>query len=459
MAAVVLGFTACSPDVPAPSAPPRNIVLISLDTLRRDHVQAFNPSSPAATPNLNAIAEESIVFDNAWAQIPFTLPSHMSMFTGLYPDAHGVDRKKARLGDGVPTLSTLLAGAGYQNIAVVTNSWMKGVFGFDRGFDHYERLPSGLVYADRVTRRVAELLEELDDPDRPLFLLIHCIDPHSDFFREGHNALPYYAPPEFLEGMGISPTDRDFCDAEGRCATDFLIAADREPRPLAPESLNRIAALYARGIEYLDRQVGDLKDVLDAYGLWDNALIVVTSDHGEEFRDHGRLLHIQPYVENLAIPLMVRQPGAVGAGTRVATIVETVDYLPTLLDVADVAIPAYVQGTSLKPVLEGDSGGPRESFGRDKLDRRRYSLRNEDFTLIHHIETGLSELYERGPDPGETENVADLHPNEVAALEARLVEIVARNLELFRTVAATEAGQDLLSSEEAEQLRAIGYLE
>ena len=454
----MVGSSSCA-RAPEPAAGPPNIILISLDTLRRDHVGAFEPSSPAATPELDAIAAESVVFDSAWAQIPFTLPSHMSMFTGLYPDAHRVDRKKAMLADGVPTLATLLQSAGYETVGVVTNLWMKGAFGFDRGFDHYERLAYGMVYADRVNRRVTELLDQRQHPDRPLFLFAHFIDPHSDYFREGQNALPYYAPPEFLEAVGIAATDREFCDSEGRCATDFLIAADREQRPLAPEALDRIAALYARGVEYLDREVGRLKEELTARGFWDDALIVVTSDHGEEFREHGRLIHIQPYVENLAIPLMVRRPGAAGAGRRVATVVETVDYLPTLLDAAGVPVPPHVQGASLQPLLSGDREWRRESFGRDKLDRKRFSLRGDDFTLIHHLDTGVSELYERRRDPGESVDVAAQNPDTVADMVARLDEIVTRNSKLARVVATAQTDRDLLTGDEIEQLRAIGYLE
>ena len=186
----------------------------------------------------------------------------MSIFTGLYPDVHGVDRKKAMLADGVPTLASLLQTAGYHTVGVVTNLWMKGEFGFERGFDHYERLAYGMVYADRVNQRVRSCSTR-QHPDRPLFLFLHYIDPHSDYFREGQNALPYYAPPELLDDLGIDRDSREFCDDEGHCATEFLLAADREQRPLAPEALDRITALYARGVEYLDHEMGRLTEELD----------------------------------------------------------------------------------------------------------------------------------------------------------------------------------------------------
>jgi len=293
----------------------------------------------------------------------------MSIFTGLYPDVHGVDRKKSRLSEAVPTLSTLLHEAGYNTFGVVTNLWMKGEFGFARGFDHYERLPYGLVYADRVNSRIFQLIDARAGHESPLFLFVHYIDPHSDFLNVGENALPYYAPPEFLEPTGIPADSREFCDHQDNCATEFLLAADREGRPLAPETVDRIAMLYERGVAYLDHELGILIDGLRSRNLWDDALVIITSDHGEEFREHGLFIHIQPYVENLAIPLMVKLPGGRAGGSRVDSTVETVDLLPTLLDAARVPHPAHIQGESLLPLIEGESPRSAATFGRDKLNR------------------------------------------------------------------------------------------
>jgi arylsulfatase A-like enzyme len=259
--------------------------------------------------------------------------------------------------------------------------------------------------------------------------------------------------------MGIAATDREFCDEEGRCATEFLTTADREQRFLEQETLDRIAALYARGVEYMDQQVAGLRFELESRGLWNDSLVVITSDHGEEFREHGRFLHVQPYVEGLAIPLMVRRPHAAGGGTRVGSIVETVDYLPTLLEAARVPSPSHVQGASLMPLLHGSPGATRFTFGRDKLDLKRYSLRSETHTLVHHLRTGSSELYERANDPAETRDVAGDRPEIVALMTSELTEMVRSSTRLAERLTAAEVEEDLLSAEESEQLRAIGYLE
>jgi arylsulfatase A-like enzyme len=442
---------------PAGNAPP-TIIMISLDTLRRDHVGLYGGGA-TLTPVLDSLAAEAVVFDNAWAQVPFTLASHMTMFTGLYADVHGVDRKTARLSDAIPTLPELLREAGYQTLGVVTNLWMDEKFGFARGFDHYERLPYGLTYADRVNQRAFELLDARGQDERPLFLFLHYIDPHSDFYNVARNALPYYAPPEFLDDLGIPPDSREFCDQAGHCATEFLFAADRESRPLDEATVARVEALYGCGVAYLDHEVGALVDGLRRRSLWEESLVLVTSDHGEEFREHGRFLHLQPYVELLALPLLVKLPGGEAAGTRVSPVVETVDYLPTLLDAAGATPPPRVQGRSVLPLVHGEATAERPALGRDKGNRQRFALRLGQWALVHHLDSGHSELYDRLADPAELRDVASQHPDRVDNLRARLLEIVAANRALASTLAAAPVAAEVLTDDEAEKLRAIGYVE
>ncbi len=436
-----------------------DIIFISLDTLRRDHVGLYGDGGASLTPAIDSLAAESVVFDDAWAQVPFTPASHMTMFTGLYADVHGVDRKTARLAEAIPTLPELLRGAGYQTVGLVTNLFMDGKFGFARGFDHYERLPYGLVYAERVNQRAFELLDARGKDERPLFLFLHYIDPHSDFYNVAKNALPYYAPPEFLADLGIPPESREFCDQAGHCATEFLFAADRESRPLDEATVDRIAALYGCGVTYLDREIGALVAGLRQRSLWRESLVLITSDHGEEFREHGRFLHLQPYVENLALPLLVKLPGAERAGTRISATVETVDYLPTLLDAAGAVRPSHVQGASLMPLLRGGPQPERRALGRDKGNRQRFALRRGRWTLVHHLDSGHIELYDRLEDPEERRNIADQQPDQVETLRATLLEIVAANRALTSALAAAPVTADVLSDDDTEKLRAIGYVE
>ncbi len=443
----------------SPDTGPPHIILITLDTVRRDHVGPHVDQGTSLTPNLDAFASSAVVFEDAWSPIPFTLPSNISMLTGLYPDVHRVDREDTYLNKSLPTLSELLTARGYRSIGLTTNRWMKGQFGFARGFEHYETLSAALTAANRVNARLFELLEGREENRQPLFLLLHYIDAHSDPTFGGKNTLPYYAPPELLTGF-VPEIDRlEFCTGGTRCATTFLLDANRDTRRLTDETVERIATLYARGIQYLDRELGVLFQGLQESGLWDDAVVVITSDHGEEFREHGQFIHIQPYVENLAIPLMIKLPGQASAGTRLSGIAETVDLMPTLLDIAGIDVPPYLQGKSLLPMITTRRPVRQYALGSDKAKRHRFSLRTEGYTLIHNVKTGASQLFDRANDPGELREVGQDHPELLAAMRAQLLEMVAANRALGAELKTTgRLGHTILSQEEQEELRAIGYL-
>lgn len=436
-----------------------DIIFISLDTLRRDHVGLYRPpDEPSPTPHLDRLGTSAVVFDDAYATVPFTLPSHLSMFTGLYPDVHGVDAKDESLNTEIPTLPELLEAGGYTTLGLATNIWMKGEFGFARGFDHYERVKYGLTYSDRVNQRALELVDELD-ADEPLFLFLHYLDAHSDWAVNSENLLPYYAPPELLQELGIDQKDPRFCVGE-RCASDFLITASREGLELEEERLEMLRALYRKGVEYLDADLGALFAGLEARGRWNDAWVVVTSDHGEEFREHGDLLHHQPYAENLAVPLIVKLPGSKFGGSRRRGLAESVDLLPTLLEAAGLPRPEILQGESLLRLIENDRPVRPHALGRNKHRRLLYAFRSQELSLVHDFETGVSELYDRVADPEERHDLAAERPEDVAALLAQLERAIEGN-KLMAEVLARDpsAGEEILTEEEKEKLRALGYLQ
>jgi len=446
------------PDAAAPTRP--GIVLISLDTVRRDALGLYLPADaaqPSATPRLDALADSAAVFERAYAAVPFTLPSHLSMLTGVYPDVHGVDTRNEVLNPSIPTLAQILRRDGYRTLAVVSNMWMKPGFGLERGFDHYERIDYSLTYSQRINTRAFELLDaprEGDADDEPTFLFLHYVDAHSDFFSVGRNTLPYYAPPELLAELGIPEGDESFCDEGGRCATKYLIAADVEGREIPAEQMEKIRALYRAGIRSLDRDLGLLFDGLRARGLWDDAFVIVTADHGEEFREHGGLIHSQPYVENLAVPLIVKMPDAAAAGTRPGALVETLDLPSTVLDYLGLEAPAHLQGKSFLPVLRGERSSRRFTFGRDKKKRRKFALRTERFTLVEDLAAGKVELFDLHDDPQELDNVAARHPERTAELRALLRKAVEENSQRAEELSATSLTEgSLLTPEEEERLR------
>ncbi|MCU0305981.1 MAG: sulfatase-like hydrolase/transferase [Thermoanaerobaculales bacterium] len=461
-AAAGLGLAVACGGGPAPAERP-DVFLISLDTVRRDAIGVYRPDRPSPTPEIDRFAASAVRFDRAWAPVPFTLPSHMSMLTGLHSEVHRVATRDSVLDESIPTLPELAAGAGYHGIGLVSNIWMKGHFGFARGFDHYQRLEVGLTYAERINDRLFELLDRRPAEDRrPLFVLLHYIDAHSDYDTEGVNLLPYSAAPEQLAELGVDPLSREFCDSAGNCATKFLTAANTDRRPLDPASIARLEALYTAGVRLLDRRIGELLRGLEARGRLADSLVVLTSDHGEEFREHGRFVHAQPYAECVAVPLLVRFPGGAHGGQAVEAPVELADLMPSILGAMGIAVPEHVPARDVfSAVAEGRSLSPVTVLSADKNRHRRFALRDATHTFIRDAETGRRELYDRVADPGEQRDLADSEPELAARLEALLDEALRAQRDLAERLGVTASGGagDVLSEDEAEQLKAIGYLD
>jgi arylsulfatase A-like enzyme len=462
-AAVVVGLlvvlAGCSQ--PADQRPPEadTIVLITLDTLRRDAVGFMSQDPTSATPNLDAFASQSIVFDNAFAPIPFTLPSHMSLFTGLHPDVHTVEKRTSVLAPSIPTLPEILRDGGFQCFGIVSNLWMKGAFGFERGFELYERVRYDLTYSSRINERALSMLDTERKQDKKLFLFLHFIDPHSDFFNVGGNLMPYYAPPEILESVGLETSDGEFCDQADNCATDFLLAANRGDIDLDSEVIDKLKAYYMAGARYLDRDLGILFAELRERGLWDKALIIITADHGEEFDEHGMLLHVQPYTENLSVPLFIKPPHS-STHRRHQEVVNLVDLMPTILELAGAPVPSVIQGQSFLPLVSGATQDTGPTVGRDKLTPSRYAVRTQDLTVIHDLGTAETEVYDRGSDPGETLDLGDGR----ADVSTELVAFLRTFIEDGQVLASRfESDEDtnasVLSEDEREKLRAIGYVD
>ena len=397
----------------------------------------------------------------------FTLPSHMSMFTGLDPQVHRVTGERSRLADGVPTLPEVLHRAGYRTVGWMTNEWIKADFGFGRGFDHYEQVPHKLTYADRVVARALESIDAAERSRVPLFLFLHFMDAHSDFYWSGRNLLPYYSPPAFRQGLLAAGEEHRFCSGEGVCATAYLEAADRAHRILPPEELALLHRLYEAGIAYLDHDLGEFFVALHRSGLYDRALIVVTSDHGEEFREHGLLLHSQIYDESLAVPLLIKLPGNRHAGETVRDLTSVEDLFPTLVELAGATPPPGLQGRSLVPQIEriegtaSRSGAPRRSLlAQDKLVRSRYALRTlgpSDWSSTSR--PASPRLYDLAADPAEVRDLASTDPG----LADRLRRELLIGLRHDRRLAGDQAGRDgrgesLLTAEERQRLQALGYL-
>jgi arylsulfatase A-like enzyme len=414
-----------------------NIVFVSLDTLRADHVGVYS-GGRVQTPLLDRLAREGVRFNRAISQVPTTTPSHVSMFTSLYPFAHGAK-------NGVPmrpeltTLPQLLRGLGYRTAAFAAAYTTKSnVTGLASGFDSYvdslnpwipflsrdhveplafyralDRLAGNEIPASVVNRRIAGWLA--DEPTPPLFLWVHYFDPH----------LPYEPPPAY----------RDLYTE----ATDSKIERD--------------LALYAGEVTHTDAQLAELFEIFEERGILQNAIVVVTSDHGEAFGEphphlnfgHGKYL----YDSALWVPLIFWGPGKIPAGRVVEGVVQSIDLAPTLLELLGAAAPASFEGRSLVPTFATNAGDEAAFSQTASFYGPRFAVRSGTHKLIVSPEDGEEELFDLSADPGETTNVIAERPD----IAARLRE------QLWSTLEQGNDSSTEIDDETRERLRAMGYLD
>jgi len=388
-----------------------NVLLVTIDTLRADRV-GFAGYEGVETPVMDGLAAQGVVFEDAIAAGPVTLPSHATILTGRYPPAHGaLDNGFYSLPEDVPTLATALRERGYDTAAVVGSYVLIDRTGLDAGFQEYDDTFSkprqrGQAYRERragdVTAAAKRWLEGRDSA-APFFLWVHYFDPHA----------PYDPPEPYRTQYRLRPYDGE--------------------------------------IAYTDAQLGELLDALRASGQLDRTLVVVTADHGEAFGDGGELTHgLLLRTSTLRVPLVLVAPGRVPAGRRVPSVVSTADIAPTVLELVGAPPLAGVQGRAL-PL------GPRDEE-RFVYSETRLPADEFGWSMLAGVRSGRwawvraprPELYDLDEDPGETTSLDGERPELAAQLDARVGEFL-------------DAGRDSvvrsqLSEEQVVALRSLGYL-
>lgn len=338
-------LTACAPDAPETELrPTRGILLVSLDTLRADHLGAYGYERDTS-PFLDSMARRGVLFENAIAQYPSTLTSHMSLFTGLYPGEHAVYPPDAILSDEIPTLPELLQAAGYRTGGFTEGAFVDGRFGFARGFDVFnDEAERRFDDIERTLARAHDFLGSLQ-PEQRFFLFVHTYTIHD----------PYDPPASYAARFWPGdPPDTFPPDAP------HLVRYNAHGGPLPPGTAEYFTALYDASIRYADDRLREFFGFLREQGLASDLTVVVLSDHGEQFLEHGQFVHADIYQETMRVPLLVLHPD-LPAPWRVSHPVELVDVMPTLLALADARPAATVSGTSLVGDLVGDAPGRRET--------------------------------------------------------------------------------------------------
>jgi arylsulfatase A-like enzyme len=422
--------------------PPPPIIVFDIDTLRADHLGCYGYARETS-PLLDAFAAEAVKFEWAFAQAPYTAPSQASILTSLYPTAHGFLKDDGELPPAAVTLAEVLRDGGYRTAGFVDGGYMSDDFNMGQGFELYENV-RGKGLAASVPRALDWLREHGAEP---FLLLIHTYDTHTPYTPQpGYREL-------FLDGLA-PPTPGFEPSVEVMEGIRLSIWTD-EPRSLPAHDLEYAKALYDAEIRYVDDWFGRFVDGLRELGLYERSVIVVLSDHGEEFGEHGSVLHEKLYATVTRIPLLIRFPRARRTGT-IPTIVEGVDVMPTLLELAGQPTPETAHGGSLLPLIDGraPAGGGR-AFGESPyFGRERFIAEGSRRLLISRDRPEREELYDFPADPHEQDDLAAAAPAAIARLRGRLDA-----WETWVSEARIEDGEGSPPDPETvRQLRALGYL-
>lgn len=417
---------------------PHNLILISLDTLRADRLDLYGYDRETA-PNLTRFAQRGVVFGDVVTAAPWTLPSHVTMFTGMYPTSHGVTNSRHKIAPHTRVIAELLQQRGYRNFAYTGGGNMARRFGFDRGFELYKPDPGVSRYdVENFSYTVAKAkstIQSLKD-DEPYFLFLHTFDIHCP-----------YAPPEPYYSMFNSPGAKE-------TRTDACGGGIYTQEGFTKDHARYVSDRYDGGIRWVDDALGELFSFLEAEGQLENTVVVITSDHGEEFLEHGRIGHTESlFRELLMVPLVIVAPGF--AQGTVPIPVSLVDLYPTLLELLGVPVPSETQGMSLVPFMRGElPAEPPRAFQFSELDRgvKLRSALSPFSHLITDPEGAPLFFFDVASDPLEQRNLVDQAGE---ALARR-----AREFSTFLTWLKRGQGEDVAepSNEELETLRTLGYL-
>jgi len=432
----------------------RNVVVLLIDTLRASKLRAYNPDSRVRTPELDEIVEHGTLFERAQSQENWTKPSVASVLTGLTPMTHGTKTDAARLPESADMVSEALDAAGFATGSFIANGYVSDRFGFDQGWDHYTNMirESRSTEAEDVFREAGDWIEA--NRGERFFAYIQTIDPH----------VPYDPPAEYLAMYDDRP---DYAGIVApRRTHELLEGAKRNPPTVNFDAsdVRRLEGLHDGEITYHDHFFGLFLDRLRELGVLDQTLVVITSDHGEEFHDHNSWGHGHSvYQELLGVPLIFWRPGTVPENRRIAYPVSTLNISQTILDFTNVSGLPRAEGRSLVPEIVRSElpAFPTVAFS-NMLDDRRV-IRTRNWKMI--LNGANTKLFDLGRDPAETNEITDMTRHPVAARYCRI--LLGQYLgatdrghwwQATQNASATlEAEAPAIDAETAAMLRALGY--
>lgn len=493
-----------------------NVILIVMDTVRADHLSTYGYARKTS-PNIDKIAKEGVMFENAFSAAPWSPPSHASIFTGKYPSHHGTLGKNVFLNKDSIVLAEILSLNGYKTIGINSCEMIGSKSGLNRGFQEYIEtyempdyiiplariipnlkpivdmfrcIKGKMIYGqDKYTCETNEIVKRwikrnFDGNKNPFFLFVNYFNCH-----------PTYNPPRYFKKKFVEDFDRSrlylkellynfFGKTTERIANSNLnirklhyiakiygaYSFMAKELQVSKEEWEVIKAWYDGEISYLDYRIGELVDFLDKENIYDNTLLIITADHGENFGDHNLAGHFFCVYDSLLhVPLVLRYPDLIQKGKRMSNLASTVDIFPTVLDVLGVTNgPKDIQGASLYPFEDreihnfvcaelgksitsiDEIRSVPQSFKLKKLDRGLKCIRTKEYKYILSSE-GKEELYDVKNDPSEEINISAAYPNKTKYLKKQLEK--ALDISYY-------GPEEYLAKERAEildRLRRLGY--
>lgn len=451
--AAALRGCARAPERPMPPDTAKNVLIVLIDTLRADKLGCYG-SALGLTPNIDRVAESGFVFEQAFSHAPWTLPATASLLSSWLPEEHqagGRIGSTTAISKSTPLLTECLHEQGYDTGAIINVPFLKPGYGLNRGFDYYDyHQPTKGQTKQRVATEVTDLalkwIRGRSDSKRPFFMLAHYFDPH----------LTYDPPEEFRRRFALPEDHSPDTTIFGNVGDMYDLRNGRID--LASLPMKRLEALYNAEVAYTDQEVGRLLRELDALGLRDSTIVVITSDHGEEFLDHGGFEHGHThYDELLRIPLIFYNPVEIARG-RSTTVVPHLDVTPTLCALAGVRADARFRGQSLAAHFEKQPAEDRDILAQQNLwggGAQMKSLRRDGYKLID--KKGDDELYHVAADPKERNNLAAA-AGELSRVRAMSAAIDGM-LQAVRDRLSGAAPQVVIQSEADRQAAAgLGYV-
>lgn len=440
-----------------------NILLITIDTLRADHLSCYGYQG-IHTKGIDSLAGQGVLFENALSPTSWTLPTFATLLTGVHQEVHGLNRHDVRLDPAFETVAETMKKAGYYTAAVVTNEFLNHPYNLDQGFDNYlfsgdaaayHPLSGLLVYdflfartnerhnAENITTRAISLLKRVEK--RPFFLWVHYIDPHTPYGAWYIDRFPDY--------------DRNYKGKIGKEINEL------DGIEFSEDDKKHVLALYDAEIMYTDHNIERLLKAIDRLNLTGNTAVILTSDHGEEFWEHGDVLHGRTlYRESIHVPLVIRYPGKIPEQKRVDALATLIDLPTTILNIAGITPPSIYQGKDLFRYFSEDAV-TKVFVSLDKLtpDKKRYAslgMYDPHWTFLKWKEPAKGEeLFDMKNDPFQKMNVIINQENPAQDLRTALFDQLKESDDLKEGIKFVEKDSKIeLTPSMREALRGLGYI-